>query len=61
MERVEKKLGQGGPKGSDGAAAPCVALRADLAASFREADDVRKCDGYVEALERCVKVEVVKQ
>ena len=61
VDRVEKKVGQGGPKGADGAAAPCVTLRADLAACFREADDVRKCDGYIEALERCVKVEVVKQ
>ena len=61
VDRVEKKVGQGGPKGADGAAAPCVALRANLAACFREADDVRKCDGYIDALERCVKVEVVKQ
>ena len=61
VDRVEKKVGQGGPKGADGAVAPCVALRADLASCFREADDVRKCDGYIEAMERCVKVEVVKQ
>ena len=61
-DRVEKKLGQGGPRGAAGGAAPpCVELRSELAACFREADDVRRCDGYVEALERCVKVEVVKQ
>ena len=61
VDRVEKKVGQGGPKGADGAATPCVSLRADLAACFREADDVRKCDEYIDALERCVKVEVVNQ
>ena len=60
VDRVEKKLGQGGPKGAGGAAAPCVELRSELAACFREVADVRRCDGYVEALERCVKVEVVK-
>lgn len=59
-DRVEKKLGQSGPKGAGGAA-PCVEVRSELAACFREANDVRRCDGYVEALERCVKVEVVKQ
>mmetsp|Transcript_22005 Transcript_22005/g.47956 ORF Transcript_22005/g.47956 Transcript_22005/m.47956 type:complete len:167 (-) Transcript_22005:125-625(-) len=62
VDRLEKKLGSGPKvKGSDDAAAPCLTLRSDLAACFRDADDVRKCDGFVEALERCVRMEVVKQ
>ena len=60
IDRLEKKIGSG-PKITDGKAAPCLTLRSDLASCFREADDVRKCDGFMEALERCVRMEVVKQ
>ena len=61
IDAMEKKHLGKGPKAEGVQSQPCVGLRTDLAACFKETDDVRKCDGYVEALERCVKKEVVKQ
>jgi len=37
----------------------CIDTRVELAKCYNGVDDVRKCDGFVEALERCANQAVI--
>lgn len=62
-ERLDRSLAAAGGNGSaqTGEGNQCLDARANLAACLRQAEDVRKCDGFVEVMEACIKKQVLSQ